>query len=59
MMIPPASRRHSGSRIPIVALTANAMKGDEQRYLASGMDAYLAKPIQKETLLKIVHSLIT
>ncbi len=46
------------THIPIVALTANAMKGDQERYLASGMDAYLAKPIQKETLLDIVHKLI-
>ena len=48
----------SDAHIPIVALTANAMKGDQERYLASGMDAYLAKPIQKETLLETVQKLI-
>jgi len=37
-------------RTPIVAVTANAMKGEEERCLASGMDAYLAKPVSIEQL---------
>jgi CheY-like chemotaxis protein/HPt (histidine-containing phosphotransfer) domain-containing protein len=37
-------------RTPIVAVTANAMKGEEERCLASGMDAYLAKPVSIERL---------
>jgi HPt (histidine-containing phosphotransfer) domain-containing protein len=43
-------------RTPIVAVTANAMKGEEERCLALGMDAYLVKPIQLERLHAILDS---
>jgi signal transduction histidine kinase/CheY-like chemotaxis protein/HPt (histidine-containing phosphotransfer) domain-containing protein len=39
---------------PIVALTANAIKGDRERFLAAGMDDYLTKPIEKAKLLAVL-----
>jgi signal transduction histidine kinase/DNA-binding response OmpR family regulator/uncharacterized protein YdeI (YjbR/CyaY-like superfamily) len=39
-----------GNRTPVVAVTANAMRGEEERCLAGGMDAYLAKPVAIDRL---------
>lgn len=47
--------RNKGRHIPIIALTANAMQGDEQTCINAGMDDYLAKPIQKEQLAQMLE----
>jgi CheY-like chemotaxis protein/signal transduction histidine kinase len=49
--------RVSGRHVPVVALTAHAMKGDRERCLEAGMDAYVAKPIQSAELLALIDRL--
>jgi len=44
----------TGGHVQIVAMTANAMQGDRERCLESGMDDYLAKPIQREQLVELL-----
>ena len=42
--------------IPIIALTANAMQGDRERYLAAGMNGYVAKPIDQRELFAAIRA---
>jgi len=54
-------RRHessTGTRTPILALTAHAMREDEQRCLEAGMDGYVSKPIQANQLLAAIEKLV-
>ena len=49
---PPAST-------PVIAVTANALEGDEQRFLGLGFDAYLSKPFRMQQLVRVLQNTVT
>jgi CheY-like chemotaxis protein len=51
--------KKSGGHLPIIAITGFAMKGDRERCLAAGMDAYLCKPIRSKELFEAVEQATT
>ncbi|MBU1611817.1 MAG: PAS domain S-box protein [Proteobacteria bacterium] len=46
------------AHIPIIALTAYAMQGDEERFLQAGMNGYLAKPVDMEALMRVISQVL-
>lgn len=47
---------HNDKHIPIIAMTANAMHGDREKCINSGMDDYISKPIRPENLARLINS---
>ena len=54
-----AREKISSGHIPIVAMTAHAVKGDEEKCLAAGMDGYVSKPIQTVELFSVIERMLT
>jgi signal transduction histidine kinase/DNA-binding response OmpR family regulator len=53
-----AEEKARGGRIPIIAMTANAMQGDKERCLDAGMDGYVSKPVKPEVLYQEIDRVL-
>jgi two-component system, sensor histidine kinase and response regulator len=47
--------KSTGDHLPIVAMTAGAMQGDQEKCLAAGMDGYISKPVRAQELIEMVE----
>jgi len=52
------AEHEAGARVPIVALTANAMPGDQERCREAGMDAYLTKPVKQAEVKRLLDEIL-
>jgi signal transduction histidine kinase/CheY-like chemotaxis protein len=50
---------YSQHHIPIIALTANALKGDRERFIAAGMDEYTTKPLVRSELISLLNNFLS
>src|SRR5262249_5025267 len=50
--------KQTGTHIPIVAMTAHALVGDQERCLAAGMDGYVSKPIRTSELFAVIEKML-
>jgi CheY-like chemotaxis protein len=51
--------QQTGGHVPIIAMTAHALKGDRQRCLEAGMDEYVAKPIHAQKLVRAIQTVLS
>ena len=51
-------KKHEGFNIPVVALTANALTGMRERYISQGFTDYLAKPLEKIQIVKVLNKIM-
>ena len=49
----------NNNRVPIIALTANAIKGDKEKCIEGGMDDYITKPINRDLFFKVIDKWLT
>jgi len=53
-----AKEKLTGGHVPIIAMTAHALKGDQERCIAAGMDAYVSKPIRTSELFSTIERVL-